>query len=50
MLDFAVNISAVERVSPEFPWAVGTVVLMAVIGVVLALFVRQQSKGEPVVN
>ncbi len=46
MLDFAVNIGAVEGISHEFPWAVGTVVLMAVIGVALALVVWQQSKGN----
>jgi membrane protease YdiL (CAAX protease family) len=46
MLDFAVNIGAVEKMSPEFPWAVGTVVLMIVIGVALGLVVRQQSNGS----
>jgi hypothetical protein len=46
MLDFAVNIGAVERISPEFPWAVGTVALMVITGVALGLVVRQQSKGS----
>lgn len=36
MLDFAVNIGAVEGISREFPWAVGTVVLMVITGAVLA--------------
>jgi membrane protease YdiL (CAAX protease family) len=42
MLDFAVNIGKVELVSVGLPWAVGTVVLMAIIGVVLAWLVQQQ--------
>jgi hypothetical protein len=37
MLDFAVNIGAVEGIGHEFPWAVGVVVVIAVIGVGLAL-------------
>jgi len=46
MLDFAVNIGAVEQASREFPWAVGTVALMVITGAALALFVRRQSKGS----
>lgn len=37
MIDFAVNIGAVERISDNLPWAIGTVLSMAVIGVLLAL-------------
>ena len=46
MSDFVVNIGEMERVSAGFPWAVGTVVLMAITGAALALFVRQQSRGS----
>jgi membrane protease YdiL (CAAX protease family) len=35
MIDFAVNIGEVERVAASFPWAVGAVVVMAIVGVVL---------------
>jgi membrane protease YdiL (CAAX protease family) len=35
MIDFAVNIGEVERVAVSFPWAVGAVVVMAIVGVVL---------------
>lgn len=35
MIDFAVNIGATERVAAEYPWAVGTLLLMAVIGTLL---------------
>jgi drug/metabolite transporter superfamily protein YnfA len=45
MIDFAVNLGEVERVSAGFPWAVGTLVLMAVFGALLALLVRWH-KGE----
>jgi membrane protease YdiL (CAAX protease family) len=37
MLDFAVNIGAVQDILGDFPWAVGAVVAIAVIGVGLAL-------------
>jgi membrane protease YdiL (CAAX protease family) len=37
MLDFAVNIGAVDGIVGDLPWAVGAVALMAVIGVGLAL-------------
>lgn len=35
MIDFAVNLDAVEEMSVEFPWAVGAAALMVAIGVVL---------------
>jgi hypothetical protein len=35
MLDFAVNIGAVEGVVGDLPWAVGAVAVMVVIGAVL---------------
>lgn len=41
MIDFAVNIGAVEQASRGFPWAVGTVSLMVVAGAVLAWLVRR---------
>jgi membrane protease YdiL (CAAX protease family) len=44
MLDFAVNIGAVEQVSARLPWAVGTVVAMVVIGIVLAVVRREASR------
>ena len=37
MLDFAVNIGAVEGIAHEFPWAVGVVVVIAVIAVSLTV-------------
>jgi hypothetical protein len=37
MLDFAVNIGAVDDIVSDLPWAVGAVALMAVIGVGLAV-------------
>jgi hypothetical protein len=40
MLDFAVNIGAVEGIGHEFPWAVGVVALMVITGAVL-IRVRQ---------
>ncbi len=43
MLDFAVNIGAVEEVSERFPWAVGTVALMIVSGAVLGWVVQRRS-------
>ena len=36
MIDFVVNIGAVERISDNLPWAIGTVVTMIIIGVLLA--------------
>jgi membrane protease YdiL (CAAX protease family) len=46
MLDFAVNIDAVEPVSREFPWALGTVVSMVVCGIALWLMARRTAAGE----
>jgi membrane protease YdiL (CAAX protease family) len=43
MLDFAVNLEAVDQVVGDFPWAVGTVALMVATGVVLAWIVQRQS-------
>ena len=43
MLDFAVNLEAVDQVVGDLPWAVGTVAVMAVIGVVLTWIVQRQS-------
>ena len=37
MIDFAVNLQAVDSMSQEFPWAVGAMVLMVVTGVALTL-------------
>jgi membrane protease YdiL (CAAX protease family) len=45
MLDFAVNIGAVEGISHEFPWAVGTVILMVIAGAVLVWVGRAQQQG-----
>lgn len=42
MIDFAVNIGDVEQASAALPWAVGTLVLMAVVGLLLARLVRRQ--------
>ena len=42
LIDFVVNIGDLERVSLGLPWAVGTVVLMAVTGVALAWVVRRR--------
>ena len=42
MIDFTVNIGMVERVSARLPWAVGTVIAMAVTGAVLAWIIRQR--------
>jgi hypothetical protein len=47
MIDFAVNIGEVERVSTPFPWAVGVLVLMAVTDVLLAWLARQQTAPVP---
>jgi hypothetical protein len=43
MLDFAVNLEAVDQVVNDFSWAVGTVLLMFITGVVLARVIRWQS-------
>ena len=43
MLDFAVNLKAVDQVVGDLPWAIGTVAVMVVIGVVLAWIVQRQS-------
>jgi membrane protease YdiL (CAAX protease family) len=46
MLDFAVNIEAVEDIVGDFPWAVGAAVLIAVIGVVLAWVARRRGAAR----
>ena len=47
LLDFAVNIDGVEQVVGDFPWAVGTVIVMAIVAGVLALSrVRNQVLSE----
>jgi hypothetical protein len=40
LLDFAVNIGAIEIVGLEFPWAVGTLVSMAICGLFLFQLAR----------
>jgi len=47
MIDFAVNIGEVERVSATFPWAVGALALMAVTSVLLAWLARRQMAPSP---
>jgi hypothetical protein len=37
MIDFVVNLGAVDQVSIRFPWAVGTMIAMAALGVALTL-------------
>ena len=44
MIDVAINIGAIEPISQQLPYAVATVVLIIVTGVVLAWIVRPQSK------
>lgn len=44
MIDFAVNIDGVGEMSAEFPWAVGTVALMAVTAALLAWARRAQQR------
>jgi membrane protease YdiL (CAAX protease family) len=45
MLDFAVNIGAVENVVGDLPWAVGAVAVMAAVGVALTL-VSRRNRGH----
>jgi len=40
MIDFAVNIGAVEQISDNLPWAIGTVIAMAAVGALLAWMKR----------
>jgi membrane protease YdiL (CAAX protease family) len=47
MIDFAVNIGDVERVSAAFPWAVGALGLMAATGALLAWLARRQTVPLP---
>jgi membrane protease YdiL (CAAX protease family) len=42
MLDFAVNIGAVEGIGHELPWAVGAVVMIVVIGIVLSMLSKSR--------
>jgi membrane protease YdiL (CAAX protease family) len=42
MLDFAVNIGAVEGIGHELPWAVGVVIVMAVTGAALTWHARRR--------
>jgi hypothetical protein len=42
MIDFAVNLGAVNEVSVRFPWAVGTLVLMGATAILLAWLARRQ--------
>ena len=44
MLDFGVNLEAVDQVVGDLPWAFGTVASMVAIGVVLAWIARRQSR------
>ncbi len=46
MLDFVVNIGAVELISDNLPWAVGGVISYVVIGVALAWLARNWSPEE----
>jgi hypothetical protein len=47
LLDFAVNIDGVEQVVGDFPWAAGTVIVMAIVAGALALTrVRNQVFSE----
>ena len=45
MLDFAVNIDGVGKVVGDLPWAIGVVVIMAIIGVVSAI-VSTRNRGH----
>jgi membrane protease YdiL (CAAX protease family) len=45
MLDFAVNIGAVENVVGDLPWAAGAVAVMVVIGAVLVRVGRTQPEA-----
>jgi membrane protease YdiL (CAAX protease family) len=47
MIDFAVNLGEVERVARGFPWAVGTLLAMALAGLGLLWAVRRQDLARP---
>lgn len=47
MIDFAVNLGEVERVAQGLPWAVGTLLAMALVGLGLAWAVRRQGLVRP---
>ena len=47
LLDFAVNIDGVEQVVGDFPWAVGTVIAMAIVVGVLALISAREVSQKP---
>ena len=44
MLDFAVNLEAVDQVVGDLPWAIGAVAVMVATGVVLTWIVQRQSR------
>lgn len=46
MIDFAVNIGATNRVAAEFPWAVGTLLLMAAVGILLIQIARRRQRPD----
>jgi membrane protease YdiL (CAAX protease family) len=46
MLDFAVNIAGVEEILGDFPWAVGVVMGMTVVGAALRLFSLNREKTQ----
>ena len=46
MLDFAVNLGAVESIVDELPWAVGVVIAIAIIGVGLTVVSNRNQKRE----
>ncbi len=43
LIDYVVNLGEIERMSVQFPWAVGTLISMVIAGAVLAWVVRRQS-------
>jgi membrane protease YdiL (CAAX protease family) len=48
MLDFAVNIGAVEEIGHELPWAVGVVVVMVVTGAILTSWAQRRGVARSV--
>jgi hypothetical protein len=43
MLDFAVNLEAVDQVVGDLPWAIGMVAVMVAVGVILTWIAQRQS-------